>query len=105
MPNDTEREGEEQTRTHLPKLPIRQQESEPAMDDPVLLGRLRRLLEAYSDQVNASDLSVGSKAIYVQNAECFVRWVHGSFTPGINGPCFSDRLKTSNTEKPSKRPR
>jgi hypothetical protein len=52
------------------------------------LKELRQLFERYAEEVNRSNLSSASKAIYVDFAACFVRWTYGGFRPGLQS---SDR--------------
>jgi len=47
------------------------------------LKELRHLFEQYADEVNHSNLSSASKAMYVDFAACFVRWTYGGFRPGL----------------------
>jgi len=49
------------------------------------LETIDKLMRDYAEQVDKSDLSVASKSIYVDFANCFVRWIHGEFKPGSVG--------------------
>jgi hypothetical protein len=47
---------------------------------------VRKLLEQYIKEVSTSvELSQYSKSMYIDFANCFVRWVHGEFKPGSRG--------------------
>ncbi|HWR36390.1 MAG TPA: hypothetical protein VN622_11025 [Clostridia bacterium] len=52
---------------------------------PDFLKQIRELLNGYADDVDKSDLSTHSKAMYIGHADNFVRWIHGEFTPGSVG--------------------
>ena len=47
------------------------------------LSEVHKLLTQYAHEVEHSDLSHSSKAMYVDFADCFVRWMNGGFQPGI----------------------
>jgi hypothetical protein len=77
------------------RLPVNRKpsrESRLILTDAALMGGMRKLLRVYADEVAATDLTQTSKQMYIEFAECFVRWAHGDFAPGINGPCHSKRL-------------
>jgi hypothetical protein len=44
------------------------------------------LLREYAESVNKTDLSSSSKSMYIDFANCFVRWTRGEFQPGKVGP-------------------
>jgi hypothetical protein len=47
---------------------------------------VRKFLKQYVKEVNKSvELSQASKTMYIDFAECFVRWMHGGFQPGLRG--------------------
>lgn len=45
---------------------------------------LESYLRLYADEVDHSELSEASKAMYTDFARCFVRWVTGQFKPGVS---------------------
>ena len=49
---------------------------------PTAMVEVMTALEAYWDDLEASDLSEASKGIYMNNADNFVRWMRGEFVPG-----------------------
>jgi len=67
--------------------------------DERLIRRLGRLVNAYAAEVERAELASGSKAIYIEMADCFVRWVGGQFRPGINGVCYSERQSIGRVRK------
>jgi hypothetical protein len=83
-------DNEGQVRSRLPKL-ARQMATTTPVRDQRLLRRLSRLVNAYAAEVDCAELASGSKAIYIEMADCFVRWIGGQFSPGINGVCYSER--------------
>lgn len=47
---------------------------------------VRRFFKRYADEVSKSvDLSQTSKTMYIDFADCFVRWMYGGFQPGMRG--------------------
>jgi hypothetical protein len=46
------------------------------------LEELEAALKKYSEEIDASELSSASKAIYLDHATNFVRWIKGEFRPG-----------------------
>jgi hypothetical protein len=46
------------------------------------LSEIQAAMKAYCDDAKNSDLSYGSQGMYVDFAECFVRWLQGDFVPG-----------------------
>jgi hypothetical protein len=46
------------------------------------LSEVQDALKAYWAALDASELSEGSKGIYMDMAENFVRWLKGDFSPG-----------------------
>lgn len=78
-----DKEGRLSKAIRPPTLPEGEQLSLPSKDT---LEEVRRLLKRYSKEVNRSDeLSAASKAMYVDFATCFVRWIYGGFQPGSRG--------------------
>jgi hypothetical protein len=57
-----------------------------ALPSKSTLEEVRTLFEKYAAEVSRSDLSPSSKAMYVDFANCFVRWMYGGFKPGSAGP-------------------
>jgi hypothetical protein len=57
-----------------------------ALPEKATLEQVHLLFETYAGQVNRSTLSPASKAMYIDFANCFVRWMHGGVQPGIFGP-------------------
>jgi hypothetical protein len=53
---------------------------------PATLREVRELFGRYANEVNSSDLSDSSKAMYIDFANCFVRWMYGGFKPGMRKP-------------------
>jgi hypothetical protein len=75
--------------SRLQKLAHRSPTDEP-QSNPVpskaTLEEVRALFERYADETAADvELSSGSKGMYIDFAECFVRWMHGEFRPGSRG--------------------
>lgn len=56
----------------------------PNTDRP-FLETVDALMRKYADQVSSAELSESSKSIYIDFANCFVRWIHGDFLPGKVG--------------------
>jgi hypothetical protein len=56
-----------------------------ARKDPEFLHHLDELLNEYIALVEHTELSAASKGMYADFAGCFVRWVNGTFEPGVNG--------------------
>ena len=50
------------------------------------LREVRKMFDQYADEVDRSDLSQSSKAMYIDFANCFVRWIYGGFKPGMRNP-------------------
>lgn len=50
------------------------------------LREVRELFDQYAEEVNRSDLSQTSKSMYIDFANCFVRWMNGGFQPGMRNP-------------------
>jgi hypothetical protein len=48
----------------------------------------------YVKAVNASDLSVTSKTMYIDFADNFIRWLYGGFEPGSRGRNPTQRRRT-----------
>jgi hypothetical protein len=48
-----------------------------------ILREVRELFEQYAAEVEQSDLSSSSKTMYIDFADCFVRWMNGGFRPGL----------------------
>ena len=46
------------------------------------LKQVEDALEAYREEVEASELSPDAKRTYLRHAETFVRWLGGDFVPG-----------------------
>jgi hypothetical protein len=47
------------------------------------LKEVHNLLEQYAAEMEQSDLSHSSKSMYIDFADCFVRWMNGGFQPGL----------------------
>lgn len=64
---------------------------------PSALVEIESALKQYCNAVLASDLSLGSQAIYVDHADNFVRWIKGEFEPGAlaRHPLKRKKLSTS----------
>lgn len=76
----------------LGRLFARPGPAEPAVEEDTnlmiskeALDEISRLFEQYASEVHRCDLSQSSKAMYVDHANYFVRWVHGDFQPGVRG--------------------
>ena len=63
------------------------------------LSEIQAAMKAYCDDVKNSDLSYGSQGMYVDFAECFVRWLQGEFAPGSRKAPF--RIKDKATPGPA----
>ncbi|HEU5351777.1 MAG TPA: hypothetical protein VFU55_09280 [Terracidiphilus sp.] len=50
------------------------------------LREVHELLNHYASIVNNSDLSQTSKTMYIDFADCFVRWMNSGFQPGMRRP-------------------
>lgn len=78
----------ERTRSRLPKTGIRPS-ADPhskAVPSQATLEEVQVFLGRYADEVNANlELSQTSKAMYIDFAGCFVRWMYGGFQPGSRG--------------------
>lgn len=71
---------QERKHKRLPKAPVRlsADEAQSAVPTKATLEEVRVFLERYADEVNASlELSPTSKAIYIDHATNFVRWMYG----------------------------
>ena len=65
------------------------------------LEELRVLFKRYTDEVNKStNLSQTSKTMYIDFADCFVRWMYGGFKPGSRGmsPRMFRKLRGRNSD-------
>jgi hypothetical protein len=49
------------------------------------LEQICKLFEQYAAEVDRCDLSQSSKTMYLDHANCFVRWIYGGFKPGVRG--------------------
>jgi hypothetical protein len=50
------------------------------------LKEIDELFQQYSDEIwHSDDLATYSKAIYIDNANSFIRWMRGDFKPGAAG--------------------
>lgn len=49
---------------------------------PECLSQVRKALEAYREEVEATNLTHDTKGTYLRHAESFVRWLDGDFEPG-----------------------
>ncbi|MGA2207598.1 MAG: hypothetical protein ABSG10_12790 [Terracidiphilus sp.] len=47
------------------------------------LKEVHNLLTQYAAEMEQSGLSHSSKAMYIDFADCFVRWMNGGFQPGM----------------------
>lgn len=95
-------EGDSMTsHKRLPKAPVRLSAGEPevkAVPSKATLEEVRVFLERYVDEVNANvELSQGSKAIYIDHATNFVKWMYGGFQPGSRG---GSRLRPKSRKRP-----
>jgi hypothetical protein len=50
------------------------------------LRAIRVLFDRYAEEVDLSDLSQSSKTMYIDFANCFIRWMNGGFQPGLRKP-------------------
>jgi hypothetical protein len=50
------------------------------------LREVHELLANYVKVVSNSDLSQSSKTMYIDFADCFVRWMNSGFQPGMRKP-------------------
>jgi hypothetical protein len=71
--------------SHLKKSSKELQQPKPSVSREDVLRGLEPLLDEYTAVVTASNLSHGSKAMYTDFANCFVRWIRGEFQPGSIG--------------------
>jgi hypothetical protein len=67
-----------------PNLPQEQVEVYPPPSKETL-EEVRILFDRYAEQINRSALSQSSKTMYIDFADCFVRWTCGGFIPGELG--------------------
>jgi hypothetical protein len=49
---------------------------------PSALSEIQAALKEYSAVIEASELSYASQAMYIDFADCFVRWTRSDFEPG-----------------------
>jgi hypothetical protein len=58
----------------------------PQVPSKTTLEEVRKLLKRYTEEVSSSvELSQTSKTMYIDFADCFVRWMYGGFQPGARG--------------------
>ena len=76
-----ESQGDEEMRHVVPKRED-VKESTPS-PKPSALREIRKLFDQYANEVDSSDLSQSSKTMYIDFANCFVRWMNGGFQPGM----------------------
>ncbi|MBZ5569106.1 MAG: hypothetical protein LAN64_14805 [Acidobacteriia bacterium] len=63
-----------------------------------LLEEPEAALKKYSEEIDASELSLASKAIYLDHFTNFVRWVKGEFRPGsVKSPWLTRKQKPPTT--------
>ena len=55
---------------------------------PATLAEIESALQEYCNIVLTSDLSAASQAIYIDQADNFVRWLKGEFVPGAHANPF-----------------
>ena len=48
------------------------------------LKQVQNALEAYEQEVGATELASDTKRTYMRHAETFVRWLADDFEPGVN---------------------
>lgn len=78
----------ERISSRLPKTTVRPSaEPEPkAVPSQATLQEVQIFLKRYAEEVSANgELSQTSKALYIDFADCFVRWMYGAFQPGSRG--------------------
>jgi hypothetical protein len=80
-------------RSRLPKVKRIVAKAVPIKDFR-LIQRLKKLVAAYAHEVDGAELATGSKTMYIELAECFVRWLGGEFHPGVHGVNHSGRQST-----------
>jgi hypothetical protein len=88
--------------SNLKKSAKVQGQSELSVSREDLLRGLEPLLDEYTALVTDSNLSHGSKAMYTDFANCFVRWIRGEFQPGSIG---SWKVATRSSKSRSSAPR
>jgi len=60
--------------------------SEPALPSKATMDEVRTFFKRYVREVESSpELSQYSKTMYIDFADCFVRWMRGGFKPGSRG--------------------
>jgi hypothetical protein len=60
--------------------------SEPTLPSKVTMDEVRIFFKRYVREVeSSSELSQTSKTMYIDFADCFVRWMRGGFKPGSRG--------------------
>jgi hypothetical protein len=57
------------------------------------LSEIHDALQAYWAALDASELSEGSKGLYMDMAEYFVRWLAGDYAPGSRKEAYPIRKK------------
>ncbi len=63
------------------------------MESRINVAELKQLHAQYRAEVQMADLSDGTKNMYIELAEYFVRWIEGDFTPGSGGRSRSRRVR------------
>ena len=63
------------------------------------LSEIQAAVKEYYDEIKNIDLSYGSQGMYVDFADCFVRWLQGEFVPGSRKAPF--RIKDKATPGPT----
>ena len=63
------------------KKPTKEQEPKKSAS-PETLKEVRLLFDRYAAEVEQSALAESSKAMYIDHANYFIRWLYGGFVPG-----------------------
>lgn len=83
---------EGQEKEAVRRIPIIRKEAKETVATPrpspsaSTLREAHELLARYAYEVSRSDLSQSSKTMYIDFADCFVRWMNGGFRPGMRKP-------------------
>jgi hypothetical protein len=79
---------DQQSDEGMRRIVAKRKEAKVAIAAPALttLREVRELFDRYAEEVNLSDLSQSSKAMYIDFASCFIRWMNGGFQPGLRKP-------------------
>ena len=80
--------------------------------DKAMLTEIERLFAEYVVEVQAAPLSNASRSFYLDFADCFIRWIQGTFHPGmmkhasgyrpVEGSAKAPRLRKAKAYKKSR---